>query len=47
MVDDGEMGELVDRFGDEKSVVIGGLFLWFWGEGDGDDGEVDEGGEML
>ena len=38
ILDDGQMGELLDAFGDEKALVIAAFFLSFPGEWDGDDG---------
>lgn len=38
ILDDGQMGELLDTFGDEKALVIAAFFFSFSGERDGDDG---------
>lgn len=38
ILDDGQMGELLDTFGDEKTLVIAAFFFSFSGERDGDDG---------
>ena len=38
ILDDGQMGELLDAFGDEKTLVIAAFFFSFSGERDGDDG---------
>ena len=38
ILDDGQMGELLDAFGDEKALVIAAFFFSFSGERDGDDG---------